>query len=372
MEKYKHEQYIEQRKGKRGWSFRVKYKDCTKTFNEYDYGDPAIAFRLAKKYRDSLRSDLLFGEYKENHITVFEVFNEIYDYFPVRVETKRKLDSLYNRYINIDKEIKSVRQEDIIKCLNKMVGNASDDVIERTLSLWKKIIKTAIIKDYIIKDITIGIKCPKSQFLSPIRHNVLTSKENIGVVANLCKSHLKEQQDRKEFPLLLWFAYYTGCRPCEIFALNKSDIYNNYIDINKELGSDEHNNYVIRPCKTKLSFRKIPIVDEFKPYIEEALSINDNEQLFINPNGLYYNSSYVSDRIHKLCKRQNVEFLNMYQIRHLFSSDLDFNNVDPRTHQELMGHKNYTMSVNYARSNEERKQKALNEREKFPNCSQIS
>ncbi|MEG0563849.1 tyrosine-type recombinase/integrase, partial [Anaerorhabdus sp.] len=61
------------------------------------------------------------------------------------------------------------------------------------------------------------------------------------------------------------------------------------------------------------------------------------------------------------CKSEGLEF-HMYQLRHLFGTDLVTSKVDSRTIQELMGHASYAMSVSYARSDEKRKKEALNNR----------
>ena len=52
----------------------------------------------------------------------------------------------------------------------------------------------------------------------------------------------------------------------------------------------------------------------------------------------------------------------MYQLRHQFSTDLLRSDVDPRTVQELMGHEHFTMSIDYARSDDAAKRDAINAR----------
>ena len=52
----------------------------------------------------------------------------------------------------------------------------------------------------------------------------------------------------------------------------------------------------------------------------------------------------------------------MYGLRHLFSTDLLMNGVDAKTHQELMGHSSYEMSLYYVNSSEELKKKADEDR----------
>ena len=47
-------------------------------------------------------------------------------------------------------------------------------------------------------------------------------------------------------------------------------------------------------------------------------------------------------------------------LRHAFSTKLITSNTDIRTVQELMGHKNMAMTVDYARSSDELKRNAVN------------
>ena len=53
----------------------------------------------------------------------------------------------------------------------------------------------------------------------------------------------------------------------------------------------------------------------------------------------------------------------MYQLRHQFSTDLITNNVDIRTVMELMGHNNTDMTIDYARSSDDLKKEALENRD---------
>lgn len=343
------------------WSFRVRLKGINKTFSEKEYLDPSVAFKMAKKYRDEILANNSITKIVGTNNKLYDVLLESFDIIPTREQTQKKYKCMFNKYIHSDKKITKLTKEDIILSLNAMIENASDDTINRVFFTYRRIVKTAIIKDYIQKDITYGIVPPKSHYIVKEKREKITDKETINLVANLCSEKMLDSFDREQYPLMLWFLYHTGCRPCEMFALLKSDIHNDYISINKEIGSSLTENNVVRQCKTPLSNRNIPITDGLKDIIEKSLKLSKNDILFPTKNGGYHNSTKVGDNIRHLCKKRNIEF-NMYQIRHLFSTDLERNGIDPRTHQELMGHKNYTMSINYARSNIELKKKALEKR----------
>ena len=116
---------------------------------------------------------------------------------------------------------------------------------------------------------------------------------------------------------------------------------------------------VIRDTKTYLSNRIIPISEKLKIVIKNQLKNNKYNILF-SKEGKYYSSTEIGNRIRLLCRKNNIDFY-MYQLRHLFSSNLVDKGVDARTHQELMGHANYSMSVNYASSNIDKKKKILDD-----------
>lgn len=348
------EKYISKRQGKFA-SYRVFYKGQSKTFSEKDYGTNAL--KMAVRYRNKLMED----DFVELHrvILVRDCFEEIKEFYNLRSETLRKYDSLYSKYLTRYGGIMITRlkKADVIESLNKMVKVATTDTIQRVFTIWKKIIYMANAKEYIEKDVTLGIIPPRSQKLRKARGVNNLDEEKLSQILKICdKAQLV--YDRRMFPLILTTLYYTGLRPCECLALNKADVHDGIIDVNKELGSDRFDYSVIRTCKTETSVRTIPITDSLKPTIDRLLSEFGGDLLFPNRFGRYYDVNSLGDRIHKLCAKQGIQ-IHLYDFRHNFSTQLLKSGTDPRTHQELMGHKNYTMSVNYARSTEEQKKKAV-------------
>ena len=70
------------------------------------------------------------------------------------------------------------------------------------------------------------------------------------------------------------------------------------------------------------------------------------------------NSTWIGNIIRRICKDKGIEF-NLYRLRHNMATELVTNNVDSRTTMELLGHAHYDMSLYYATSNDELKEKAL-------------
>lgn len=361
--KFRKEKYITQSKSEltNKWTFRVRIGKNAKSFAEKDYDDAASAFAYAKRYRDQVLANGIEMVTNGNKKSVKDVFEESYTLFPVRAETRRKLDGFFNKYINCkDKPISKVKSDDILLDLNAMIEVATDDTIQRVFSIWKKIIQTAIYKEYIIKDYTLLIKCPTSHKTPYFSVNKVTDRQTIIDMENFCEKHLKLSHDAFIVPLLIEFLYLTGCRICEALALTRKDI-SDVISISKEIGSDLSNKQVVRKCKTKLSVREIPITESIKEVLNKAMKYHKNEYIFSKEDGSFYDSTNLGDRIHRIGKKYGYDF-NLYSIRHLFATDLTIAGVDDRTRMELMGHSNIKTNLGYARSNKELKENALNNR----------
>lgn len=361
--KFRTEKYIEQRYSERTglWSFRVTVNGHKKTFAEKDYPGASYAFKEAKKYRDELMVLDRVEIIRSTKVTVREVFEMSFEVIPIREETQRKLRCYFDKYINLDIPVQELKQEQIITSLNGMIEIASNDLIERVFSIFKRIVKTALIKEYISKDITLSIVAPKSHKIHSQKRQMITDKETIEKMCLLCENHFSSPYDKKQFPLMLWFLYYTGCRPAEMFALEKDDIKKDYIDINKEMGSSLRNSNVVRPCKTELSHRQIPIAKNLKSILDKATEMSKCELVFPTETGFHHNSTNVGNRLHDLGKKHGIDFF-MYQIRHLFTTDLMDKGADPKTIQSLMGHSNLKTTYGYLVTNDDKRKNAINNR----------
>ena len=82
--------------------------------------------------------------------------------------------------------------------------------------------------------------------------------------------------------------------------------------------------------------------------------------LFTDYQGNLLTTKKISQHLNTVTKRLGIDF-HLYMLRHRFSTKLVTANVDPRTVMELMGHKNFSMTVSYARSDDEKKITAMEE-----------
>lgn len=367
--KFRKERYIQQIRSDRTglWTFRVRVNGQDQTFCESDYLGATEAFRLAKRFRDEILTQETVNKIRPAAITVDQVYQESYELFPVRVETKRKLGYMYEKYITPkQKDIKDIKADDIIKDLNAMIEVTTFDTIRRVLSIWRKIIHTAMYKDYIIKDVSMLIKPPKSHHAPFFTVNKVTDADTIRKMEDLAENNIADPYDGQMYALLLEWLYLTGMRICEALALTRSDIKKDQIVISKELGSSMEDWMVLRDCKTDLSRRNIPLTPDMKKVLQKVYKLHDHDRIFCQNDGSFYNSTEIGDKIHKIGKTNGLDF-NMYSIRHLFATDLTVNGVDDRTKIELMGHSSVNTTLGYARSNDDLKIKALNGRKKEEN-----
>lgn len=344
MNKYKKEKYIIQRQLKTGWSFQVNFKTdgvtITKSFFEGDYGSARKAYDYAVMYRNSLlnkKVEDLIDPYAD--LTLKDVFEEMQDKSVFSNETKRKDLINFNKRIPChDLPIGKITPLIIQDSLNKCVYD-SNDVIQRVHALWHKIFDFAMLNDYVNIDCSRKVKIPKSKKIE-IKRNVVFE----GDIDFEKLNKIKDDRERFLLTSAILICLYTGARPGEVFALSKSDIIEDKISINKELG-DNRNTPILRPCKTPESVRVIPVSSKLKKPLQALLNATDGDYLFTLNDGTFMSSKWAGDKLNRYYKG-----FNMYMLRHRASSIWDKNNVSLRTIDELMGHKSSTMSTSYARS----------------------
>lgn len=367
MNKYKDERYINQRKLKDGWSFQVIIRDkrldkpIIETFSEKKYGSAKLAYDVAVTYRNKKLAELADDLYTNGgNKTLRQLFDEMVEHSSWSRATLKKFNSRFNLYIKNDSLlVKDLTPGIIEKSLNDTSRTATKNTIAGVFTLWKHLVHYANINNYLVRDITLLVKVPKSKVIKAHRNEDLSYEDFLKVIDAVSK-HQMYSFDRKQYPLILWTIYYTGLRPAECLALKKDDIKDGFINIRQ--GLDSYGN--VSAVKTQNAIREIPIVDELKPYLYEAMELSKSEYLFPTRDGGLHTSTVLGDVIHGTAKKHaNVDF-HLYMLRHKFSTDLLMSGVDPRTHKELMGHQNYTMSVEYARSSKEKRTEALKSRSK--------
>ena len=339
-----------------------KFYSCSFSFKKY--GSKQKALEYAKKHRDEKKVQLQNGiVIKAQHYTLDEVFNNQMELYEKTLATKKKVLCSYNKYIRSfiggDREFSTIKFDDIQKNLNSMVDKAKDDTIARVKAIWVRLYKYAIAKDIVIKDETYNIQIPKSNILTIKKPMVVSEDDFFQALGKINSSYMDYREKQLVIGALLIMRY-EGMRPSEVFGLAKSniDLEKMMIYVCQRVGSTSTENNVITHPKTESSIRYIPIDDRLIKTFNLLFGLSEGEYIFKKNNGEFMSGDYLSDILRHHTKGQ----LRAYTLRHQFSTDMIINGVDMRTIQELMGHTSSTMTLGYARSNDELKRKAIENR----------
>lgn len=367
--RFKKEKYIREIKNKDNYSFQVlipyrdvnyKFKQHSKTFNVKDYMDDRHAFSEAKKYRNEILGKLDKIKTISQKKTVEEVFKMIPKIFSSSYETQRKEKNIFYKYLikYKDFEITELKLKHISECLNDMVFVATQDTIRKATVLWRKILKVALNYEYIDNNFIVGIIVPQSQVFKQPKSSTLNINDLKVLISYLNKKTGISSIDYNNtvYLRLIKVMALTGIRPSEAYALKKEniDFENKLLTINSMASLENRKTVIKEKNKTKKSTRTIPITDE----IIEMFKNVDDDFLFKNFKGELLNSNDVSNFFYRTSKKLNINF-RLYLLRHNLATQLIGSGADVRVVMELMGHANPSMSIDYARSDQKQKKKAI-------------
>lgn len=372
MAKTKHE-CIEEIPGKNGITYKVHipyYDDLgirrfySKSFSEKKYGTKQKALENAKKDRDEIRVKLANKMIvKMKKASLEEIYKRAFDLHQVSFSTRRKDDSNFYNHIapavDISRDFASFRYSDIQSQLNSMVTSCSQDMIKRAFYIWKQCFRYAIADDYVSKDETLKVIIPKSELIIKKKEQTTNYGEVMRVI-ELIEEKTKNRRNRQLYTGAIWIMLYTGMRPSEVFALESSsvDLKNRSIKVVQRTGSTAKERYTVVKAKTESSVREVYYKPELDDILKGLVDSSINGYLFMKENGKLLNGDEFSDRINKAT---NGTF-RAYSMRHQITTDLLSEGKDLRTIMDIMGHSEGTMTLYYARSNENKKKEAINSR----------
>ena len=371
------EKYIAERERGGGLYYEVsvkitengKRRNITKTVNIANYPTKAAALRQAIIFRDQILNDIQNKQLVSRSDRTFaQVYEEMKVLFPKRIGTFRKYDKLNKKYMQALANIKiqNIDSVKLMMILNSMISTCSQKTMSEVFTIIKLVCKTARIKRYILTNPTDEIIVPKSAYTVKSLKKTTDIETVYKITDALAKTRGKEERVRIKHQMIIgaiWVMYYCGLRPAEAFALKKEDVdlTNMLLKVDKQIGTSLTEENVIRSAKTELSNRFVPIPDQLLSILKQYVAEDLSPFLFHDKKGNHLKLRYVQNTVYHTCKKLNINF-NLYQLRHQFSTDLITNHADVRTVMELMGHTNPSMTVGYARSNDDIKKKALESR----------
>ena len=382
----RHEKYIAERARKSGISFvvTIPYYDATgkrvqfsRSFPAADYPTKAAALKAAKQCRDEMLHKLNTSAIpSRSSKTVAEVFEMSLQSRNLRPETERQHRITFESNVPASlaqMPVRKLKAIDVKLNLAEAAKIRTDNALKRLLTMWRQICETAIDAELIDKDFMRSVKVPKSAVISTKRTKTMQYSLDAVLDAIASYGHKTDEGrfNREIMINALTVCAALGLRPAEAFAIRKEDVdlIKKEIRVGYRVGTakDLSTGELIGP-KTETSLRTIPLPDAALDVICKTFAIQDSTFLFAKWDGTLWSSRARSGYIRMACKNAGIEF-NSYQLRHQFSTDLITSGTDLRTVQELMGHASGSMSLEYARSNDDLKREALKKLQKDPDVT---
>lgn len=248
---------------------------------------------------------------------------------------KRQLKAI-NTYIG-DMKVKDLRESHIELIRGKMLSAGTIEQYNVYLIRIKAVVKYAVNKSIIAKDITNGME--------PVKN------ENKAIKRALTREELNLIEKAKLDPLERCFVsvlLYTGLRRSEALALNVEDVdfAKGLINVSKTLiASKNVVNCLQEYTKTTSGIRKVPIPKPLIPILADYTS-NKSGILFTSRKGGYipsggafqYRWNKILAKLQDASKTPLANDITPHIFRHTYASDLYKAGVDIKQAQYLLGH----------------------------------
>lgn len=298
--KYKKQKTI---KGKRKVFYADTKRELNKKIEEYNW-----ELKQREKFED------IAWNWKEQHFPTL-AYNSTKNY---EGAFKRIVAEFGETYIT---DLKPLDIDNYIKRLGEQ--QFAIKTIRNTRNIINMICSYAVIHGYIMYNPCAEIKVKKGV---PEKPRKKLTQEQIDIV-------LKNKD--AEFGLYPLFLLYTGMRPNEPLALRGEDIdlKNRTISITKSVYWDAHSQPHTKPPKTESGKRKVVIVDELMPYLQD---LKPNQLLFNIDGKMFTKSQY--DYHWKHYRLKAGLQIKAYQLRHTYASMLNKIKATDKEIQYLMGH----------------------------------
>lgn len=246
--------------------------------------------------------------------------------------------------------------------------------VKNVHKVLSKFFKFAVSEDYIVKDPCIGVRLPKEK-----EENFEAEDKTVEVFTpeEVKQIHAGLEDDKLKYIAL--FSLFTGLRLGEILALERDDIKNDYVKVNKSLSStkvfDDRNKYHYETkavkTKTKSSIREVPISATMKAELPRLYKLLAEERLKLGPayeeNNLLFPSltgSYIDKRNFtrswtRFLERIGLPHKKFHSLRHTFATRLIENGVNIVTVSKLLGHSSIQTTEIYTHILKDEKKKGI-------------
>ncbi len=207
-------------------------------------------------------------------------------------------------------------------------------------------------------------------------------------------NYIKNSSTYHKYYNMYLLLYLTGLRASELCGLmwDDCDFENNTLNVNRNLiytvGKSGKHELMVVSTKSQAGVRKIPMLEKVREALLDEKSRNRNITfgnysgfIFGTRNDLPYEGARVGSLLKEIINNYNkkeaknaakenrdpiyIEQFSPHQLRHLFCSMLCEQKIPPKLLQEIMGHANFSVTMDvYAEFTEEKKQTELQQIEK--------
>ena len=228
--------------------------------------------------------------------------------------------------------IKDIQAKDVTAYLKALARQySSQKTIDKYRLVINLIFKYAIENGDVEYNPTTAAKMPKG-LIKGERSAATPEEEKI----------IRETSDLWLFP---YFALYTGMRKGEILALRWKDIdfKNDLIDVYKSVEHDG-NKPGIKGTKTKTGTREVPLLAPLKEKLLKLKPENDELYIFSVDGSKPLTEKRYTTLFEKYQQATGIT-CTAHQLRHSFATIAFENNVDAKTVQEILGHKQLSTTM---------------------------
>lgn len=232
----------------------------------------------------------------------------------------------------IEKSIKDLKEEDLIKVKEILGQHYKSSTINRFLVLQRKLFLIALKENKVKNNIFNNIKIPKKD--NTIVTDVIDIKDFKRIINEI---------EREDIKLFIKILFKTGLRHSEARALRWQDINftTNTLRVVHSMYCITYEKFKLTDTKTKSSRRSIHIDNvlskELQEYREKTKYKKNNEFIFCNEQGLPRIDSFGKYQLSKAAKKLDLK-ISMHGLRHSHASILLKNKVNILLISRRLGH----------------------------------
>ena len=247
-------------------------------------------------------------------------------------------------------KIKKVTSDDLYYIQEKLKEVCKTSTVNNHMSKLKHLFCDAVIERLIIVnpfDLIRSLKRTEEKARNTY-HRALTIEEQNAFFNN-------ELTKNSPYYNVFCMAISTGMRVGEIGALKYKDLKSDCFVVQRTITRTCGDARGIREdTKTEAGRRTIPITDNIKAIIDRQRKqrlkngniIDMNELIFTAPKGGIVLGQCVNTEIKKICKHIGINIFTSHAFRDTFATRAIESGMNPKTLQEILGHKDYAITMN--------------------------